>query len=170
MHRCPSLRDLLLCSQEFLLDNFMNGFIYKQYLTKWDIFVGRVFKCRLVVIAVYVLFVTLLAAPSILPIQVPMPADGHSAVDGSFDSPTVVGDLGTHPMVLIIELVFASLITALELWEMWLSVRPDEDELNADELTAPDKTKRRLPDRADVMAKVRSLCCSDGGRVRQGSG
>ena len=109
VHGCPSLRRLLFCSQEFLLDTFMNGFIYKLYRDKWDLFVGRVFKCRLLVIAVYVLFSTLLAAPSILPIQVPMPADGHSAVDGSFDSPTVVGDLGTHPMVLIIELVFVTI-------------------------------------------------------------
>ena len=42
VHGCPSLRRLLFCSQEFLLDTFMNGFIYKMYLNKWNLYGRRI--------------------------------------------------------------------------------------------------------------------------------
>ena len=105
----------------------MNGFIYQQYETKWRMFVRRVFLVRLFLLFAYVLLISLTASPSILwgvfTMVDPLELD---ATIGRGGGP--VFGVAMHPAVVKTAMSLAIFITVLEAWELYLSVRRDEDE------------------------------------------
>lgn len=58
--------DAIDAAKEFLLDDFMNGFLYNQYIEKWSSFGRRVYTFRMILLGNYVILLTLIAAPSIV--------------------------------------------------------------------------------------------------------
>ena len=98
------------CPQEFLLPNFCHGFIFEQFQNKWDGFVQYVYVAYLLVLAAHTTFSSLIAAPSFL---IP---DGPHGVNAPH------ADLGTHTWALVVELVLASFLALLELFEQVMSL------------------------------------------------
>lgn len=110
-------------SQEMLLDRFMNGFLYKQYREKWDVKgIKNIFLWRLVVISFYVICVSLVAAPSIVPVSVPL-------FKLSSDHHEETGFLGEQPLLAVATMFLTCFLLYQELTEIVFSILPDEDEL-----------------------------------------
>ena len=53
-------------AKEFLLETFMNGFLYEQYIEKWKRFGRTFFVFRMALLFLYVALLTLIASPSVV--------------------------------------------------------------------------------------------------------
>ena len=108
-------------AQEFLLPDFLNNFLYDQYVEKWKLQVRYLYFAYLVALLAYVVLVTLIAAPSIS-------ALGWRSTQENVRG-FLIADLGQKPVAVGIAIFVTSFFALVEILEFFFTLQKGDDNI-----------------------------------------